>query len=85
MPPEVSAGACPCTGPVATEMSHIAVATATAPARARSNSADHKCSLRLSPLNAWRANAAIGAGLHRMLVLLQPKCKRAIDAFRPSC
>ena len=36
------------------------------------------------PLNAWRANAAIGAGSRRMLVLLQPECKRAIDAFRPS-
>ena len=63
-------------------MSHIAVATATAPARARSNSADRKCSLRLSPLNASRANAAIGAGLRTMLVLLQPECKRDIDAFR---
>ena len=31
MPPEISAGACPCAGPMATEMSHIAVATATAP------------------------------------------------------
>ena len=33
-------------------------------------------SLRLSPLTASRANAAIGAELRTMLVFLQPECKR---------
>jgi hypothetical protein len=36
-------------------------------------------SLRLSPFNASRAITATGAGLRRMLVLLQPECKRETD------
>jgi len=38
--------------------------------------------LRLSPLTASRANAAIGAGLCMMLMFLQCECKRDIDALR---
>ena len=43
MPPEISAGTCPCAGQTATNISHVTVAATTALAGERSKSVDRKC------------------------------------------
>ena len=78
MPPEISAGTCPCAGQTATEISHVTVAATTALAGGRSNSVDRKCRSGSAPQHVGRKCRYRRA---RMLVLLRPECKCDMNAF----